>query len=67
LKQIHELLTQRRFDIVGSAFDGDSCSEQLYKEFEKTWRLQLQELHDLRTFLGALFVMVSSPLILSMF
>jgi hypothetical protein len=50
LKQIHELLTQRAFDIVGYAFDGDSCYDQLHKEFEKTWTLQLQQLHDLRTF-----------------
>jgi hypothetical protein len=67
LKQIHELLTQRGFDIVGYVFDGDSCYDQLHKEFEKIWRLQLQQLHDLRTFLRALFVMSSSPLILSMF
>jgi hypothetical protein len=67
LKQIHELLTQRGFDIVGYAFNGDSCSDQLHKEFEKTWRLRLQQLHDRRTFLRALFVMSSSPQILSMF
>jgi hypothetical protein len=50
-KQIHELLTQRGFDVVGYAFDGDSCYDQLYKEFEKIWRLQLPQLHDLRTFI----------------
>jgi hypothetical protein len=67
LKQIHELLTQRGFDIVGYAFDGDPCYNQLHKEFGKTWRLQLQKLHDLRTFLTVPFVMSSSPLTLSMF
>jgi uncharacterized protein (UPF0297 family) len=36
LKQIHEVLTQRGFNIVGYAYEGDSCYNQLNKEFEKT-------------------------------
>jgi hypothetical protein len=38
LKQIHELLTERTFDVVGCAFDGDSYYGQLHKEFEKNMK-----------------------------
>jgi hypothetical protein len=38
LKQTKELLIPKELDIVGYAFDGDSCYDRLHREFEDSWR-----------------------------
>jgi hypothetical protein len=46
LERTKNLLSQNCFDIVGYAFDGDSCYNRLHRQFQESWRCQSRELQD---------------------
>jgi hypothetical protein len=40
LEEITEILDAKGFQVIGSAFDGDSCLNQLHCQFQQHWNIQ---------------------------
>jgi hypothetical protein len=48
LEQIKDLLSRNCFDIVGYAFDGNSCYNRSHRQFQESWRCQSRQFQDPR-------------------
>jgi predicted transposase YbfD/YdcC len=64
LEEITEILDTKGFQIMGSAFDGDSCFNQLHCQFQQHWNIQTFDETTVNMFFNRTSqrLMISDPL-----